>query len=67
MLSPRELEVAKLACTTSLTEGGIAKGLGIKPGTVKTHLRTIYRKLQIRRGIIHRVQMILMFLDDIGK
>lgn len=62
-LSPRELDVVRLSCS-ALTQEEIAKELGIKPGTVKTHLKHIYAILQIRKGN-QRMAMLLMFLRDV--
>lgn len=49
-LSGRELEIA-----TAYAEGQshkeIARGLGISPATVRTHLRTVYRKLTVTSKI----------------
>ena len=42
-MTPRELQVAKLACQ-GFNNNEIAKALKIKLGTVKTHLRSIYRR-----------------------
>jgi len=46
VLSPREREVAVLvAC--GLSNKDVARELGLRLGTVKTHLHTIYRKLAV--------------------
>ncbi len=45
-LSPRQLEVAKLACQGYTTEG-IGTRLQMSKGTADSHLRRIYRKLGI--------------------
>jgi DNA-binding CsgD family transcriptional regulator len=46
VLSPREREVAVLvAC--GLSNKDVARELGLRVGTVKTHLHTIYRKLAV--------------------
>ena len=42
-LSPREQQVAALACL-GCTNRQIAARLGISPGTVKTHVRNVLRK-----------------------
>jgi RNA polymerase sigma factor (sigma-70 family) len=45
-LSPRETEVVTMVAT-GLTNKQIASRLSISEGTVKTHLHTIYRKLNV--------------------
>lgn len=45
-LSPREIEIAS-AYAQGDTYQGIAARLGIAPSTVRTHLATIYRKLEV--------------------
>ena len=45
-LTPRELEIAKLA-GQGLRNHGIGAKLGISPATVKIHLHQIYRKLNL--------------------
>ncbi|MBN1145976.1 MAG: winged helix-turn-helix transcriptional regulator [Anaerolineales bacterium] len=45
-LSPREQEVAALACL-GCTNRQIAARLGISPGTVKTHVRNILRRFEL--------------------
>lgn len=42
-ISPRELEVAKLICR-GYVNGDIAAKLKVKPGTVKTHIKSIFGK-----------------------
>jgi TolB-like protein/DNA-binding CsgD family transcriptional regulator len=46
ILSPREIEIAR-AYAQGDTYQGIAARLGIAPSTVRTHLATIYRKLEV--------------------
>ena len=58
-LSPRELEVAKLVCQ-GFINGDIAKKLNIKPGTVKTHLRSIFAKTHSK----NRITMLSRFMED---
>ena len=57
-ISPRELEVAKLVCH-GFVNGDVAKKLNVKPGTVKTHLRSIYAKTHAK----NRITMLLRFMD----
>lgn len=45
-LTPREIEIAKLAAQDLRTED-ISKKLNISPGTAKLHLHQIYRKLNL--------------------
>lgn len=47
-LSPRELEIVRLACL-GLTNREIARGLEISPQTGSTHLRHAYAKLGVSR------------------
>lgn len=59
-LTPRERQIAEQICQ-GLGNGGIAKNLRIKPGTVKTHTRNIYRKVRVR----NKIAMLLRFLNDV--
>lgn len=45
-LSPRELEVARLIAAGGSRAEAAAR-LGLSPGTVATHLRSVYRKLEV--------------------
>jgi ATP/maltotriose-dependent transcriptional regulator MalT len=45
-LSPRELQVAKLVCQ-GFNNDEIAADLRMKLGTVKTHIRNIYRRIRV--------------------
>jgi len=58
-LTPRERQVAELVCK-GLLNGNIAKYLRIKPGTVKTHTRNIYRKVHVKS----KIAMLLRFVTD---
>ena len=58
-LTPRESEIAALICQ-GLRNGSIAKSLRIKPGTVKTHTRNIYRKVRVKS----KIAMLLRFFTD---
>ena len=58
-LTPREREIAELICQ-GLRNGNIANVLRIKPGTVKTHTRNIYRKVHVRS----KMGMLLRFVTD---
>ena len=58
-LTPRERQIAELICQ-GLRNGSIAKYLCIKPGTVKTHTRNIYRKVRVKS----KIRMLLTFVTD---
>jgi len=58
-LTPRERQIAELVCK-GLRNGNIAKFLHIKPGTVKTHTRNIYRKAHVKS----KIAMLLRFVND---
>jgi len=58
-LTPRERQIAELVCK-GLRNGNIAKYLRIKPGTVKTHTRNIYRKIHVKS----KIAMLLRFVTD---
>jgi len=60
-MTPRELQVAKLICQ-GLDNERIARNLRIKPGTIKTHLRNIYRRVRVKS----KLTMLLMFLQDVN-
>ena len=49
-LTPRERQIAELICQ-GLRNGKIASVLRIKPGTVKTHTRNIYRKVHVKSTV----------------
>ncbi len=61
-LTDRELQVAKLVCRGFNNED-IAAKLKIRRGTVKTHIRNIYRRVRIR----NKIQMVLKFVDTAMK
>ena len=58
-LTPRECQIAELLCQ-GLHNGNIAKYLRIRPGTVKTHTRNIYRKVHVKS----KIAMLLRFVTD---
>jgi DNA-binding NarL/FixJ family response regulator len=58
-LTPRERQIAELICQ-GLRNGKIAKYLRIQPGTVKTHIRNIYRKVHVKS----KIAMLLRFIAD---
>jgi DNA-binding NarL/FixJ family response regulator len=59
-MSPRELQVAKLVCN-GFTNGDIADKLNVKPGTVKTHMRSIFGKTRTR----NRISMLLKYVEKV--
>jgi len=58
-ITPRELQIAKLVCR-GLSNEQIADRLDIKVGTVKVHMRNIYRKAWVD----NKVLMLLRFIED---
>ncbi len=58
-LTPRERQIAELICQ-GLRNGKIANYLRIRPGTVKTHVRNIYRKAQVQS----KIAMLLRFVTE---
>jgi ATP/maltotriose-dependent transcriptional regulator MalT len=61
-ISTRELEVAELVCR-GFSNKEIANDLQIELGTVKTHLRNIYRKVYVK----NKITLLLRFMDDVDK
>lgn len=61
-MTPRELQVAILVCRGFNNEE-IAKALKIRHGTVKTHLRNIYRRSRVKSKIL----LLLRFVEDVNK
>lgn len=58
-MTPREVEIAKLICR-GMSNEEIADAVKIRYGTVKTHIRNIYRRVHVKS----KVAMLLRFLDD---
>jgi len=58
-LTPREQQIAELVCQ-GLRTGHIARHLRIRPGTVKTHVRNIYRKVRVK----NKINMLLRFISE---
>ena len=58
-MTARELQIAKLICK-GLNNAEIAKILDIRHGTVKTHLRNVYRRVRVKSKIL----MLLRFIGD---
>lgn len=61
-MTPRELQVAILVCR-GFNNNEIAKSLKIKHGTVKTHLRNLYRRIRIKSKIL----LLLRLVDDVNR
>ena len=61
-MSPRESHVAKLVCQ-GFNNDEIAKALKIRTGTVKTHIRNIYRRIRVK----NKIEMLLKFVNDAAK
>jgi DNA-binding CsgD family transcriptional regulator len=61
-MTPRELQVAILVCR-GFNNDEIAKALRIRQGTVKTHLRNIYRRARVKSKIL----LLLKFVADVNK
>jgi len=61
-MTPRELQVAILVCR-GFSNSEIADALKVRQGTVKTHLRNIYRRTRVRT----KIQLLLRFLEDVKK
>ena len=61
-ITPRELQVTRLVCQGFDNEK-IAKALKMKPGTVKTHLRSIYRRAHVKS----KIEMLLKFMNTVAK
>ncbi len=55
----REVQIAQRICAGYNNEE-IAEVLDIKSGTVKTHLRNIYRKVWVK----NKISMLLRFVED---
>ncbi|HPC94144.1 MAG TPA: LuxR C-terminal-related transcriptional regulator [Sedimentisphaerales bacterium] len=58
-LTAREVQIAELVCR-GLRNDRIARDLKIRPGTVKTHVRNIYRKVKVRS----KIAMLLRFVKE---
>ncbi len=56
-ITARELQVARLVCQ-GFDNNKIAAKLRISRGTVKTHIRNIYRRIRVK----NKIQMVLRFM-----
>lgn len=61
-ISAREFEISMLVCR-GFSNKEIANDLQMMLGTVKTHIRNIYRKVHVKNKIL----LLLRFMDDIEK
>lgn len=61
-MTPRELQVAILVCR-GFNNNEIASSLKMKHGTVKTHLRNIYRRVRVKS----KIMLLLKFVEDVNK
>ena len=61
-MSPREFEISMLICR-GFNNKEIASELQIVLGTLKVHIRNIYRKVRVKNKIL----LLLRFMDDIDK
>jgi DNA-binding NarL/FixJ family response regulator len=61
-MSPRELQVARLVCE-GFNNDEIAGSLKITQGTIKTHIRNIYRRVRVK----NKIEMLLKFVDHATK
>ena len=61
-MTSRELQVAILVCR-GFNNDEIAKALKIRQGTVKTHLRNLYRRVRVKSKIL----LLLKFIEDISR
>jgi DNA-binding NarL/FixJ family response regulator len=61
-MSPRELQVARLVCE-GFNNDEIAGSLKITQGTIKTHIRNIYRRVRVK----NKIEMLLRFVDHASK
>ena len=59
-ISVRELEISMLVCR-GYSNKEIANDLQIVLGTVKSHIRNVYRKVHIK----NKISLLLRFMDDI--
>ncbi len=60
-LTTREQQIARLICQ-GLKTVAIAEYLRIRPGTVKTHVRNLYRKIKVKS----RISLLLRFMTEAG-
>ena len=61
-MTTRELQVAILVCR-GFNNSEISQSLKIKHGTVKTHLRNLYRRVRVKSKIL----LLLRLVDDVSR
>ena len=61
-LTDREWQIAQLVCQ-GLRNDTVASQLAVRPETVKTHIRNIYRKT----GVKNKVLLLLAFIEEAGR
>jgi len=61
-MTPRELQVAILVCR-GFNNDEIASALKIRHGTVKTHLRSLFRRVRVKSKIL----LLLRFIADVNR
>lgn len=60
-LTPREVQIAK-QILQGADNSEICRALSIRPGTVKAHLKNIYRKT----GVCRKIILLLKFFEDVS-
>ena len=58
-MTPKEQQVARFVCQ-GISNEDIAEKLNMRPGTVKTHLRNIYRRVRVK----NKISLLLQFIED---
>jgi len=61
-VTPRELQVAILVCR-GFNNSEISRALKIRHGTVKTHLRNLYKRVRVESKIL----LLLRFVEDVNR
>jgi len=51
IITPREIEIVKLICI-GMSDGEMATTLNLSPATVRTHRKSILKKLSIKKTIL---------------
>jgi DNA-binding CsgD family transcriptional regulator len=65
MLTPRELSVVRLL-GTGCSYGQVAMQLGISPHTVVTHIKNVYRKLDVHTAAAAVMRAVQLGLLDVA-
>ena len=61
-MTARELQVAILVCR-GFNNNEITESLKIKHGTIKTHLRNLYRRVRVKS----KIMLLLRLVDDVNR